>query len=109
MEFEAFGLNGISAIDNAGRNMHLVSRIARGACHRQSVREKIPIRGHDIEEAGRFGLHGQRGRYTRFETRRMMMSTSVWKTDSKFLKVSAFESPFFLSIVRTGISLKVKP
>jgi hypothetical protein len=53
MEHETFRLDRRRAIDDPGRNMNLEARVTRRARHRQTMGEKIPILGDDIEQAQR--------------------------------------------------------
>jgi hypothetical protein len=64
MEQKTFGFNrGAMAVD-AGGNMHLVSGVARGASHRQAMRDEVPILGDQVDEArsGRTPCPGLRAR-----------------------------------------------
>ena len=47
---KAFRLDGGRAIDDVGRHMHLEAGRARRACHRQAMRQEIPVLGDDVEQ-----------------------------------------------------------
>ena len=53
MERKTFGFDGRAMAVDMGGDVHLVSRIARGAGHRQAMRDEIPIFGDQVDQARR--------------------------------------------------------
>ena len=51
MERKTFGFDGRAMAVNMGGDVHLVARVARGAGHRQAMRDEIPIFGDQVDQA----------------------------------------------------------
>ena len=52
MQMKTFRLDGAPMTVDAGGDVHLEARIARGARHRQAMRDEVPVFGHQIDRRG---------------------------------------------------------
>ena len=50
---EAFGRNRRPTVRDSRRHMNFETCVTRRACHRQAMRQEIPVLGDDIEQAQR--------------------------------------------------------
>ena len=53
MEQKTFGFDGRAMAVDMGGDVHLVARVARGAGHRQAMRDEIPVFGDQVDQPRR--------------------------------------------------------
>src|SRR5439155_25044803 len=66
VKYEAFGLNCRSSVHHPRRNVDLEAGLARRSRHRQTMRQKIPVFGDDVEQARQAAPVHARGLHPEF-------------------------------------------